>query len=551
MRIPISKKNFTLVFLSFSIIGALWVLENLFLENYESLINYFYLDFAKENSNVPKLADLNFLFSYIIIYFQKITLNFNFFILHKLLTIWIIIALFIKLLFEYKVNIFKVILFSSIFIFLNIDSFIFIHTNKLFVLLLIFGLIYALKLSHHIKSYVIVLFVALYAIAMRVDLTFMLSLFILFISVVYKPKKTFFKASLLVVVAFIGMLFLILKINSNADSLKDFYTVERAIQDRMDFVLDKPSEDTTLNKQEMIMYGMGMFLLDKEVQKNIPYASLVKHSSLKEYIFSNPNFINIYFNKLNNLWEHLKTRYFINFFLSLISVFFIGFFHWKLKIPSWKFGVALLAYIGLPLAINTIAIINISFFSVYLLIPFFAVYVLCLKHYSNTKRLSILHLFLFFVALSNFYFFILPEIKNFKEMEANKLLVMEAFKEDNKNGNTPVVTYIDYDYFLPSNIKFNYKDIDFVFLDAGAYNTLEHFKKMHFKNFGENYTSFLTRFEKAVATNGYLYSSKSTFEFMILYLKRVHDIDVRFQPVEKFGDIDFYKYEINAIAKIN
>lgn len=546
----ISYRNFFFeVFLSLFIIFFIYLFFcDYFLIDYESLFNYFSFIISSSNSNPPNLSDINFGVTKTIVFLQKKFPELNFYVIQKILTLGIVTIAFLSFFINFrllKFNKFHFFIFS----FFLIDLFVLIHTNKITTILLLISAVQFIVKKTNFYSVFLFFLLIITSILIRVDLTFILISLSFFFSILYFNKINFKLNLLAFILSAFGLFIFINKVTKNTDDLKNFHTVERAIQDRMDFIVDKPSEDKTLNRKELILYGMGMFLLDKEVQENISYKSLVKHTSLKDYIFSNPDFLNIYFSKLYDLWEETKNRYLINFFLSILSILFIGYFHWIFKIQRWKFVLSLLAYIGLPLAINTIAIIETSFFTVYLLLPIFVAYFLFLKHYSNSKRLFILHFFLFLISLLNFYFFLLPEINNYKHQEETKVRIMKSFRKDNENGCKPIVTYVDYHYFLPSNIKFNYTDIEFIFLDAGAYNNLDHFKKTHLANFGDNYTSFLSRFEQGVNKNEYLYSSKSTLEFMTLYLKRVHNTDIKYECFEKYGDIDFYKYKVSIIKK--
>jgi len=375
--------------------------------------------------------------------------------------------------------------------------------------------------------------------------------FILFIALIYTHKdgiRNFLPSFMFAL--FMGVFFVVL-VMQNVDGLKEFFTTERAIQDRQDFVLDKSPSDPNLSVEELKIFRLGYFMLDSDHAVDLSSTSIVKHQNLFTYLSQNKSLKTIYLNKLQDLKDEVLVNYKGYLLLCVFSWIFLFYYHYRNKEKRGIFLLATLSFILLPLAINLVAFVELNFFINYLLLPFIFMLLIIGLGQKQGFRIPLFLALLASFALYNFLFFSRPNLEEHIEVNKATEQLYASFSTQTQASEkvVAIANFNDYIYFLPSNPFYKFKEIRLVFLDAGPLNYLHHFKNEFKDNFGEEYASLSHRMQVIEEKRGYLYSSEQTLFFVKNYLSKVSNLEMDLTQIEETKQENFYRYHFSLSIK--
>lgn len=546
--------NKYLFFISVTIVVLLlsfvYSLVGCYYYDYDSFISYVTYDMAINNSKLPLVSDANFLFFDLIILLQRKFTMLNIYGLFKISSLGIFFVVLNSILIK-KLGLLKGVLLFIVFFLFSLKVVLFIHTNILVVLLGVSSFLFILFFSKEKYSLLIFVFLSLFTILTRVDLSVLIYLLFFLSSILFCSRKIIFAQFIALSFSVLFFIFFVFLVTTNYQGLKEFFKYERSLQDRMDFVLDTNKDINSFNKEEMIFYGMGRFLHDEDVQSVYSYDQIIKHKTTYEYVFNNVNLWNIYVIKLERLMHEVLQSFPIYLLLCIVCLI-VWICYSVLHKIIFKVIFIVICFLSIPFLINILATVSTHFLLAYLLAPiiFSAVFLLNKIAYQPVKIYTLM-LFLLFFASVDFKYFSYPLYKDFTQIEEEKEKLFSSFRLEIQEGFKPIISYIEFEYFIPSSLKFKYKNTTFIFLDAGAYNNVEHFSRIKKEYFKELNSSFIDRLKYVKYQNRNIYSSENMFNFIIRYVEVVHNTSISYEIVEAFEELDFNKYKITGITKIN
>lgn len=517
------------------------------LEDYEVFLNFLVYDASQNNIAAPKVIEANFLTLGLLVELQSFFDNgvpvYGYF----KLTIIVITICFLGSFFVRKSNLLKGVFFLIV-LFLSVsNSLFFIQSNKIVIISFFASVISVLLIKKTFLKWFFFLLFLIIAITSRIDITLILSSLFVVISVLYFEKKIVFKAIFMFFLSASLNLYFISLVEKDHDGMKNFYKYERAIQDRNDFNGNSNLSNQNISKNDIEKIALGMFINDSKGLADMDYESILKHSSLIEYVFFNPEFISIYLDKLEVLKEEIISQAFYLFWLSMMAWVLILKFHIDNDKSLLKFSFILIVYLMIPLLINAIANVNLSFLIYYMLIPFLAFLYLSFFKQKHIKKslfnysclfISILLLVFHNNFLLNTHYF------DLKKGDLVKQKIMLSIKNENQKGFTPVMAYSNFQVFLPNKLNYNFSNVHFAFLDAGAYNDLSYFKFLDTKYFKDQ--MFIDKISTIEQKYGNLYSSPFVLKFYKYYLDKIYNHTLEDEVKEIFNE-NFLKTKISIV----
>lgn len=510
-------------FLSLALLHLSWGFH---FENYERVISYLISQVGEKAYRSPVLIDANFGVIVILCKVQSLFNQVSVYSIYKLSLIYFfLITLFYWCIKNYRLT--GGVVFFCLICFVFLDSLIFINSNKIALLMLVSSFfIIDLNLKQKI-SFGLVFLCIILSVFNRIDISLIVISLVLLIGIVYQYKSVIKVYAYGFLTGIVGIGLFLSLVLLNVDNMKDFFTYERAIQDRKDCVIDKNPYVDRLSAEELLIFKAGHFILDKDHPVSYKNASIIKHPSIFSYLFKNKELPFIYIEKLSALKKDIIEGYGINLFLSILSLFYICYRQYKSRISMWKYILAILVYVIAPLSINLIASIETSFFTIYLLLPFILAIIIYTKQKREYERKnSLFAAFLLILGTVNYVFFTHKHYQDISYNNIESTAVFDSFKKQRELGEKkPVIArFQEFKGFLPSRLFYNYQKVNIKYLDAGALSHLDFFKQEFIKNFGSNYESLSHRVNEVSKEDGYFYCSKDFMTFMQIYFAELNGV---------------------------
>jgi hypothetical protein len=439
-----------------------------------------------------------------------------------------------------------------VFVLLFIESFVLINhvRSATFFCFVAFTVLFlATKKRHIILFYTL----ALLAIMQRIEVSIIHFTIFIIIAIVFGFDKRKFKHSIIILV--IGLLSLPTVWAYNQIKfpfVNDFFKYERNLEQNKNILLDNDKiqeifNGNIQNKDDLIAYANIYFLIDEPHSKIEYLGNYVKHQTLYEYVFKNPDFLNIYIDKLEDIYIELTEN------LWNIVVLFLFFLILILHLTSghnkfFRISVLLIYMIGLVLGLSVIIGIDYRVLQSLLLMPLSLM--VLVYFYSNKNSFNInatllgVSIFLLMLGVLSVTQTQWKELQNY---HCNSMLLNKYFKEDKqKNTHGGFILDFNHYYALPSKV-FSMKDYEGKIFSMAYFENLPMFKNEKKELIGEGWEKMPVRFNFLIDNHIPIYSDKKVLVFQQSYLKVVHgfDFDIEeeksFEPI-KFSNIDLCKY---------
>ena len=515
----------------------------LYLEGYESFFNFLSYDLSSYvNHPIPKVYDLNFLVSTLLVALQRIFTGLNFFVLYKLLTLFLILfSIFLS--FEKMKNKILRWIVPVILICLLSDSIIFIHSNKLVMLLPLFAFFAVRSSAKSTWAHAFFYLCILVSITIRVDLA-LISISVVLLSTVIDGNNRWKKH---LIIAFILALSSNVALRSmiffDVDGLKNFYTYERAIADQMDFSINDNPGNPSLSEEQLQIFAAGYFIEDAAAETQNVYDKITKHSSRLDYIFQNPQFKSIYLEKLKSSYSQLLEYHKTNIFLFLIGSILLFLMNGVVGSSRKQVSFLIASMLFWLLFINIFALLSTDFLSVFILYPFF-VFILLASLTMHQNLSHILTLLVLVSAIANCSLGIAPKLQQMQLEEKEHEAIFQSIEKDVKHGKSPFFAYIEYQYIFPKKLNFKLSAYPYTFIDYGPFNSFAHFQKKQIADFGPNAKDFDIRMKACVSNDHFIYGAEETLRFYINYLEKIHQISVKTEEIDSYFNGEFKKYQL-------
>jgi len=135
-----------------------------------------------------------------------------------------------------------------------------------------------------------------------------------------------------------------------------------------------------------------------------------------------------------------------------------------------------------------------------------------------------------------------------KLKDSNYHLIENEILEDKEQGVKSIVSYLSYQEIMSPNIFKSHRVLldQLAFLDYGTLNGIPMFSKERSKLFGKENQSLAQRIDWVIENNqGILYSDDFFSTFYPLYLQKVYDLHVNFEPIQAFDNCEIKKYKLS------
>lgn len=518
----------------------------IYLGEYEVFFSYGVLLSAVKSSHIVVASSDNFLLYPVYTWLQKLTSHIQMYGVVKMAISYLAIGLILFSIIKNKeLNRINKFFLSLIFLLLFLESFFFIQNVRIGTLLSIGALVYLLtfkndKLVHKLVFYVLIFL----AITNRIQIAVILSLLSVFFVLMYFRKSLFRHTLLFFILGLLAYTTFLLLANMDFDHSKNYVNYERDFYDKMNVTVSGSPLDSNIETQNIKKYARILFIEDGEALDSIKYTSLLKHKTLYSYIFKNPDFTRIYISKISQAYEETKSRYLPLVFLLVWLLGNLLFFDKQKRI---KHLLSLLLFIGLFAFINLVAVLytDVIYSFLVFLIFIFLLYVNQSKVFGKSLLINTISLLLLLLQFSVYSTNLLHELK-LKDL--NYHLIENEILEDKEQGVKSIVSYLSYQEIMSPNIFKSHQILidQLAFLDFGTLNGIPMLSKERSKLFGKENQSLAHRIDWVIENNqGILYSDDFFSAFYPLYLQKVYDIHVNFEPIQAFDCCEIKKYKIS------
>ena len=518
----------------------------IYLGEYEVFFSYGVLHAAIESSNIVVASSDNFLLYPIYTWLQKLTSYIQMYGVVKMTISYLAIGLVLFSIVKSKeLNRINKFFLSLIFLLLFLESFFFIQNVRIGTLLSIGAFVYLLtfkndKIVHKLVFYVLIFL----AITNRIQIAVILSLLSVFFVLIYFRTALFRHTFLFFILSILSYITFLLLANMDLDHSKNYVNYERDFYDKMNVTVSGSPLDSNIERQNIKKYARILFIEDGEALDSIEYTSLLKHKTLYSYIFKNTDFTRIYISKISQAYQELKSRYLPMLFLFVWLLGNLLLFDKQKRI---KHLLSLLLFTGLFAFINLVAVLYAdviySFLGFFIFI--FILYINQSKVFGKSLLINTISSLLLLLQFSVYSTNLLNELK-LKDL--NYHLIENEILEDKEQGVKSIVSYLSYQEIMSPNIfKSHYILLDqLTFLDFGTLNGIPMFSKERSKLFGKENQSLAHRIDWVIENNqGILYSDDFFSAFYPLYLQKVYDVNVNFEPIQAFDGCEIKKYKIS------
>jgi len=434
---------------------------------------------------------------------------------------------------------------SIIFLLLFLETFFFIQNVRIGTLLSIGALVSLLTFKNYTLVHKLIFYVLIFlAITNRIQIAVILSLLSVFFVLMYFRTSLFRHTFLFFILSILAYTTFLLLANMDLDHSKNYVNYERDFYDKMNVTVSGSPIDSNIETQNIKKYARILFIEDGEALDSIEYTSLLKHKTLYSYIFKNPDFTSIYISKISQAYQETKSRYLPMVFLFIWLLGNLLFFDKQKRI---KHLLSLLLFTGLFAFINLVAVLytDVIYSFLVFIIFIFLFYINQSKVFGKTHLINTISMLLLAFQVSLYSKNLLHELKL---KDSNYHLIENEILEDKEQGIKSIVSYLSYQEIMNPNIfKSQYILLDqLAFLDFGTLNGIPMLSKERSKLFGKENQSLAQRIDWVIENNqGILYSDDFFSAFYPLYLQKVYDLHVNFEPIQAFDNCEIKKYKIS------
>jgi hypothetical protein len=439
-----------------------------------------------------------------------------------------------------------------VFVLLFIESFVLINhvRSATFFCFVAFTVLFlATKKRHIILFYT----VALLAIMQRIEVSIIHFTIFIIIAIVFNLNKKILKHSTIVFLIGLSGLSAIWTYNQiKFPFVNDFFKYERNLEQNKNIILDNAKiqeifKGNNQDKDDLIAYANIYFLIDEPYSKIEYLGNYVKHQTLYEYVFENPDFLNIYIDKLEDIYIELTQNLWnivVLFLFFLILTLHLIRGHNKL----FRISVLLIYMISLMLGLSVLIGIDYRVLQSLLLMPLSLMVLIFFYGNKNSFNINAILLgFSIFLLVLGVITVTRTQWKEFENNHTKSILLNNFLKNDKKvNINNGFILDFNHYYSLPSKI-FSMKDFEGKIFSMAYFENLPMFKKEKKELIGEDWKKMPVRFNFLIDNHIPIYSDKKVLVFQQSYLKVIHgfDFDIEedksFEPI-KFSNIDLIKY---------
>jgi len=535
------------IFTGISIL-ACWLARywGIYLGEYEVFFSYGVLHAAIESSNIVVASSDNFLLYPMYTWLQKLTFDIQMYGVVKMTISYLAIGLILFSIVKNKeLNRINKFFLSLIFLLLFLETFFFIQNVRIGTLLSIGALVSLLTFKNYTLVHKLIFYVLIFlAITNRIQIAVILSLLSVFFVLMYFRTSLFRHTFLFFILSILAYTTFLLLANMDLDHSKNYVNYERDFYDKMNVTVSGSPIDSNIETQNIKKYARILFIEDGEALDSIEYTSLLKHKTLYSYIFKNPDFTSIYISKISQAYQETKSRYLPMVFLFIWLLGNLLFFDKQKRI---KHLLSLLLFTGLFAFINLVAVLytDVIYSFLVFIIFIFLFYINQSKVFGKTHLINTISMLLLAFQVSLYSKNLLHELKL---KDSNYHLIENEILEDKEQGIKSIVSYLSYQEIMNPNIfKSQYILLDqLAFLDFGTLNGIPMLSKERSKLFGKENQSLAQRIDWVIENNqGILYSDDFFSAFYPLYLQKVYDLHVNFEPIHAFDNCEIKKYKIS------
>ena len=535
------------IFTGISIL-ACWLARywGIYLGEYEVFFSYGVLHAANESSNIVVASSDNFLLYPMYTWLQKLTFHIQMYGVVKMTISYLAIGLILFSIVKNKeLNRINKFFLSLIFLLLFLETFFFIQNVRIGTLLSIGALVSLLTFKNYTLVHKLIFYALIFlAITNRIQIAVILSLLSVFFVLMYFRTSLFRHAFLFFILSILAYTTFLLLANMDLDHSKNYVNYERDFYDKMNVTVSGSPIDSNIETQNIKKYARILFIEDGEALDSIEYTSLLKHKTLYSYIFKNPDFTSIYISKISQAYQETKSRYLPMVFLFIWLLGNLLFFDKQKRI---KHLLSLLLFTGLFAFINLVAVLytDVIYSFLVFIIFIFLFYINQSKVFGKTHLINTISMLLLAFQVSLYSKNLLHELKL---KDSNYHLIENEILEDKEQGVKSIVSYLSYQEIMSPNIFKSHRVLldQLAFLDYGTLNGIPMFSKERSKLFGKENQSLAQRIDWVIENNqGILYSDDFFSAFYPLYLQKVYDLHVNFEPIQAFDNCEIKKYKIS------
>lgn len=535
------------IFTGISIL-ACWLARywGIYLGEYEVFFSYGVLHAAIESSNIIVASSDNFLLYPMYTWLQKLTFDIQMYGVVKMTISYLAIGLILFSIVKNKeLNRINKFFLSLIFLLLFLETFFFIQNVRIGTLLSIGALVSLLTFKNYTLVHKLIFYALIFlAITNRIQIAVILSLLSVFFVLMYFRTSLFRHTFLFFILSILAYTTFLLLANMDLDHSKNYVNYERDFYDKMNVTVSGSPIDSNIETQNIKKYARILFIEDGEALDSIEYTSLLKHKTLYSYIFKNPDFTSIYISKISQAYQETKSRYLP---MVLLFIWLLGNLLFFDKQKRIKHLLSLLLFTGLFAFINLVAVLytDVIYSFLVFIIFIFLFYINQSKVFGKTHLINTISMLLLAFQVSLYSKNLLHELKL---KDSNYHLIENEILEDKEHGIKSIVSYLSYQEIMNPNIfKSHYILLDqLAFLDFGTLNGIPMLSKERSKLFGKENQSLAQRIDWVIKNNqGILYSEDFFSAFYPLYLQKVYDLHVNFEPIQAFDNCEIKKYKIS------
>lgn len=535
------------IFTGISIL-ACWLARywGIYLGEYEVFFSYGVLHAAIESSNIIVASSDNFLLYPMYTWLQKLTFDIQMYGVVKMTISYLAIGLILFSIVKNKeLNRINKFFLSLIFLLLFLETFFFIQNVRIGTLLSIGALVSLLTFKNYTLVHKLIFYALIFlAITNRIQIAVILSLLSVFFVLMYFRTSLFRHTFLFFILSILAYTTFLLLANMDLDHSKNYVNYERDFYDKMNVTVSGSPIDSNIETQNIKKYARILFIEDGEALDSIEYTSLLKHKTLYSYIFKNPDFTSIYISKISQAYQETKSRYLP---MVLLFIWLLGNLLFFDKQKRIKHLLSLLLFTGLFAFINLVAVLytDVIYSFLVFIIFIFLFYINQSKVFGKTHLINTISMLLLAFQVSLYSKNLLHELKL---KDSNYHLIENEILEDKEHGIKSIVSYLSYQEIMNPNIfKSHYILLDqLAFLDFGTLNGIPMLSKERSKLFGKENQSLAQRIDWVIENNqGILYSDDFFSAFYPLYLQKVYDLHVNFEPIQAFDNCEIKKYKIS------
>lgn len=523
------------------IISALFFFGG-YLDSYESIMNYVCSVSAEVGLLVKGLSNNDFILFQVYMFLQEHFPGVSFLSIGKLFFTWLSLTIIFSFIISYSIDFWKKIILFLMANVVLISSVLFLNNVKVAfmmgasTLLLLYEIEMGRSKSRLLLYYTLVVLTALN----RLEIALLCFGFgVLYYLLFFDKKKLIHSISALLLTLVFHTSFVVY----NYTYYKSIYNIvgyEKAFDDRQNFKLFGKSLGELDNREDLETISVVLYTLDEPTldMESYDFKSFLKYDSFLNYVFENPNFTEVYFGQLSELYEMIEIKYWPLLVSFIVLVMGVVIFMRVNSFFQIKFLFIVLVYLLVPFTAALFGNIPETFLSAYLSIGVLALFYSSIKYIGN----PIFALCVLGLCTALIFTNLIPSLEDAQRHEDLTEEISENF-----NNESEVFMLSNLDWRIFSNKLFDgNKNSMLKSISFGFFDSTEPFRKQKEKIFGPGYASVKNRFDYLVKNQSTVYGSRYIVDYYKNYLKVIHEVELEFHELEFYDQLRIGKYVVTS-----